>query len=82
MSARPILDRTIERRLLEEGAEIVRRLHRVCADWPEDRFGDLVHAAALARLKDAVSPDVLAHLRSGETGGGAAFLARVGECAD
>jgi hypothetical protein len=57
--ARTVLDPTIERRLLAEGAGIVRRLHR-----------------------DAVNPDVLAHLRGGGAGGGVAFLERVRDRAD
>ena len=57
------LDTPVARRLLEAAADVGRRLGRVCADWPDDRFGDLVYRVTIVRLRAEVLPDAAAALR-------------------
>ena len=48
---------------LERGAAAAAcRLRRVCADWSEDRLGELAYASALVRLKSDLPPDRYAAL--------------------
>ena len=57
-------DGYLDSSLARGAAAAARRLRPMCADWPDDRFGDLAHAAALTRLKDDVPPDVYEAMRS------------------
>ena len=59
----PLPDTPAARRLLATAAEVARRLGRVCADWPDDRFGALVYDATFMRLRAEVLPDDAAALR-------------------
>lgn len=43
--------------------DAARRLRPICADWPEERFADLVHDAALSQLKYQTPPGVFESLR-------------------
>ena len=57
------LDTPAARRLLETAAEVARRLGRVCPDWPDDRFGELVYRVTIVRLRAEMLPDAAVALR-------------------
>ena len=76
---RDALDHSLARRLLDEAAAAARRLRPLCADWPEDRFGDLAYGAALARLWYEVPPTTYAALRAEVARHRNAYLARLRE---
>ena len=59
-----------------------RRLQRVCADWPEERFAELVHDAALSQLKYQTPPGLFELLRDELDARRDTLLVRIRERAD
>jgi len=62
---------------LEIAASAARRLRRVCADWPDDRLGELAYASALVRLKSDLPRDRYETLRRRFAERRGEFLARL-----
>lgn len=69
-------------RLVGEATKAARRLRPVCRDWPEEQFGSLVYASALAQLRSELPPGDVANLRREYQAHREAYLARLGERAD
>lgn len=53
MTADAFLDTSLER----GAAAAARRLRPICADWSDDRLGELAYASALLRLKSDLPRD-------------------------
>ena len=73
MTADGYLDTSLER----GAATAARRLRHLCADWPDDRLGELAYASALVRLKTDLPRDRYEALRRRFEERRGEFLARL-----